>query len=690
MGDSQIRQQQGRVARVLLDSPLPQLDHLFDYLIPDEWAETALPGVRVKVPFRSAGRVATGYLIERTDQADFSGKLSPIESVVSPARVLTEEIWQLARSVADRSAGGASDVIRLAVPARQARVEKAHLARAAVAEAGDLPAEHLPGEHLPGEQSAVPPAERSSGPAHGDTLVTGYESGLVEGAIVAGQRIALGVIPLLHQLTDGPHAGLWIGHWALTLAEAAVQTLHLGHSAIIAVPDYRDQEQVHAALLSLIPEERIVRVDARQANADRYRGFLRLLGDDAVVVIGNRSAVYAPAPQLGLIAVWDDGSSLHAEPLAPYAHARDVALVRQEQRGCALIVAGHTRTTDTQRLVELGWFTQIAPERAYQPRVIPTGELDERSGPAGAARIPSLAWREATEALKLGPVLVQVARPGYAPLLACRTCREPARCTACAGPLGLTHPTAAPSCGWCGALAAGWRCRECSSTEYSLVSIGTTRTAEELGRAFPGVRVVVSDGDHPMQRVGANPALVIATRGAEPIAAGGYRAVILLDGPRMLARENLRVAEDCLRSWSNTAAFAAPRAPIILAGVGGAVAHALATWQQPAFARAELADRAELRFPPIVRLASVTGAEEQVNEAVDQLAAAGHTDILGPVTHPDGVRAIVRTDYGRAADVARILRASVIHNAKSRRPAGKGAYRPMNTLRVRFDDPDLL
>src|SRR5690606_13943615 len=96
-------------------------------------------------------------------------------------------------------------------------------------------------------------------------------------------------------------------------------------------------------------------------------------------------------------------------------------------------------------------------------------------------------------------------------------------------------------------------------------------------------------------------------RGAEPIAAGGYRAVLLLDGERMLARESLRVGEDCLRWWANAIALAAVGAPSVLVGVGGPLAGALATWQLADYARSELADRRRLRFPPAVRVATVTG-----------------------------------------------------------------------------------
>ncbi|WP_457851617.1 primosomal protein N' family DNA-binding protein, partial [Clavibacter michiganensis] len=126
------------VVRVMVDSPLPQLDRLFDYAVPEALRATCVPGVRVRVPLRSAGRVADGYVVEMGDGQGYDGALSEVEQVVSPLPVLRQEIWALAREVADRQAGTASDVIRLAVPPRQVRVEKAHLA--ALADAAAEPA----------------------------------------------------------------------------------------------------------------------------------------------------------------------------------------------------------------------------------------------------------------------------------------------------------------------------------------------------------------------------------------------------------------------------------------------------------------------------------------------------------------------------------------------------------------------
>ncbi|WP_104192777.1 hypothetical protein [Cryobacterium sp. Y82] len=680
----------GLVARVLIESPLPQLDHLFDYGVPAELVGEVAAGMRVKVPFRSGGRVVDAYVIElfdpravrsesaRETDVAFRGALSPLDSLVSTAVVLTPAVWTLARRLADRAAGNASDIIRLAVPPRQVRVEKAWLAaRVVISELGnraDLSTTAAP--------TTPPAAIVLATPAF-----VGYPTGRLDSAIMEHHRVAVAAIPELVQLADGRT----VGRWAQTLAELAVATVGTGQSAILCVPDFRDQDQVQAVLDQLAPTVPLCRVDARQPNPDRYRAFLACLEPVPRIILGNRSAVYAPAHELGLIAVWDDGDPLYTEPLSPYVNTRDAALVRQQDSDCGLVLLGHSRSVETQRLVELGYLAEVSPAADRHPRIIPTDYQSEPDQQARVARIPSAAWQAAREALAHGPVLVQVASPGYAPMLACQTCKKAARCTHCQGPLGLKSASAVPSCRWCGALAAGWTCTHCTGTKLRVVTLGTGRTAEELGRAFPGARVIVADGEHTIQTLGAQPALVIATRGAEPVPTGGYRAILILDGERMLARESLRVAEDCLRWWANAAALAAPGAPVLLAGVGGGLARALNSWRPDIFAASELADRRQLRFPPAVRVASVTGTAADVDAALADLGAVAGLDILGPVdTEAPLVRAVVRFGYARGDEVAHALKAAVVRNAAKRRKPKSGSFQPAPTLKVRFDDPELI
>lgn len=643
------------VARVMIDSPLPQLDRLFDYALPHEGGDAIVAGVRVKVPLHN--RMATGFVVELAPPGEYTGELSAIEAIVSPVAVLAPEVWALARRLADRAAGTASDVIRLAVPKRQARVEKVWSTR---------------GEAEP--PSVVTPVEDLA-----------YGPGALHDLVATQARVAVSAVPRPVELAGGA----WVGHWAVTLAAAASQALAAGGSAILCVPDYRDQDQLLAALHAVLPADRVVQLDAKQSDPDRYRALLACRGDVPLAIVGTRAVLFAPAARLALTVVWDDGDPLHAGLLSPHLHDRDVALVRQEQQGGALVFAAHSRSTDVERLVEIGFLRELAPTRVSTPKVVPTAQLIGQDPAAALARIPSVAWREATQALARGPVLVQVARPGWAPRLACAECGQSARCGVCDGPLGSRTRTSTPHCGWCGALAADWHCTTCEGTGLRFIGQGAGRTADDLGRAFPNTRIIVVDGDRPQLEVGHEPALVIATRGAEPIARGGYRAVLLLDGERMMARESLRVAEDCLRLWSNAAALAAPGSPVVLVGVGGPVASALATWRQPTFAASELAERRSLRFPPAVRVATVTGAAASVDHAIAAVSDLDGVDVLGPVEREGGdVRAIVRFDYAVGTAITAALRTEVIRAATSRRrrAAGGGDRPAPPTLRVRCDD----
>ncbi len=650
---------------MLIDSPLPQLDRLFDYAVPAEFVERAVPGVRVKVPLRTLGRVVDGFIVEVDDEESTERALSDLEEIPSDAVVLTPATYTLARKVADRAAGSACDILRLVIPKRQVRVEKAWLA---------------------GDEVPAPVVTDDARTAALDRLAE--FPGLAD-ALLADERILIDA-PAHPEVTAD---GSTVGAWARLLAAAAATVLASGRSVVLVVPDHRDQDALATALREVVPEDAVARVDARQTGPARYRAFLRTLEDAPCIVLGNRSAVYAPV-RAGLVAIWNDGDPLLDEPLAPYVHARDAALVRQELTGGALLLAGHTRSADAERLVSIGYVREVVAARRYTPRVVLSSTSEtERPG----ARVPSAAFRAAREALATGPVLVQVSRPGYAPVLVCADCRRPARCTHCSGPLFARARGVTPVCRWCGRTAHAWTCGTCGSEKFRLASSGSERTADELGRAFPDTRVIISDGDHPVLEVSDQPALVIATRGAEPVAAGGYAAVLLLDGDRMLMADDLRIAESCLRWWSDAAALAKRGAPIHLVAVTGAVARALATWTQPAFARTELAERAPLRMPPTVRVAVITGDADRVDgavaavrEAVPDLPAEA---VLGPVRIDDpdvpSARALVRFDYGVGTRVSSALRGAVVQAAlKSRRVKGRAAR---TTLRVRLDvaDPQL-
>ena len=253
------------------------------------------------------------------------------------------------------------------------------------------------------------------------------------------------------------------------------------------------------------------------------------------------------------------------------------------------------------------------------------------------ARLPTLAWRTARDRrCETGPVLVQVPRAGYLPGLACADCRAPARCDACRGPLahrrrpGARRPAA--GAGW---PATGWACPSCDGRRLRATVVGAGRTAEELGRAFPGVPVRPAAAATPCsQRVGPEPALVVATPGAEPVADGGYAAALLLDGWALLARPDLRAAEEALRRWTAAAALVRPGPDggtvVLLADAAAPAVQALVRWDPSGFADRELAERAGLRLPPAARMASLTGTPDALAGFLGRRPAAAGRRGAGP------------------------------------------------------------
>ncbi len=670
------------VARVAVDVALAHLDRPFDYRVPTHLDAAAVPGVRLRVRF--AGRLVDGYLLERVAASGHEGPLAWIDKVVSAEPVLTAEVAKLCRAVAERYAGVLADVLRLAVPPRHARVEAEPAARGpgspaepiAAAPGGsaqDVPEPAVPEPAVPDpalSDPAVPepavPEPALSEPAVPDPAVPvpavaepharephvpvpDRSARDVPASTAGWERYAHGAA-LIDALAAGRVAhAVWQAlpgeAWAARLAEAAAASLGSGRGALLVVPDQRDVEALVAACTARFGAAEVVALTAELGPAERYRRWLAVRRGQVRVVVGTRSAVFAPVERLGLLAVWDDGDDLHSEPRAPYPHVRDVLVLRAHQAGAALLVGGFGRTAEAQLLVESGWARGVVAERgavrAAMPRITALGESDgqlARDPDTRAARLPGVAFEAARAALGAGrPVLVQVPRSGYLPWLSCESCRETARCRHCAGPLGLARgadpradPRAGPGagglpqCRWCGRVDSAFRCAACGGRRLRAGVVGAGRTAEELGRAFAGTTIRTSGGGAPvLVEVAGGPALVVATPGAEPRAVGGYGAALLLDGWAMLSRPDLRVAEETLRRWLAASALVIPHTDggrvVVMADSADLTVQALVRWDPVGHAAAELAARAEVGFPPAVRMAAVEGTAAAVAEVLGEL-----------------------------------------------------------------------
>ncbi|WP_067890518.1 primosomal protein N' [Nocardia vaccinii] len=719
------------------------LDRDFDYLVPAEMDELAQPGVRVRVRF--SGRLVDGFLLERLERSDHTGTLMRLERVVSGERVLTPEILRLITAVAARYAGTRADVLRLAIPPRHARTEAgpAHpkKGRAAKEESAAETAPEImvvadPATRLDASSSAEP-AVTSDASAEHDSADPNGTAGMDVSQLPEWSRYRHGA-SFLSALAagKGPRAA-WQAlpgeDWARRLAEMAAVVAEGGRGVVVLVPDQRDLDRVLAACTELVGEA-AVGLAAGLGPSARYRRWLAALRGTARIVVGTRSSVFAPVPDLGLIVIWDDGDDTFAEPRSPYPHAREVAMLRAHESGAAFVAGGFARTAEIQAVVDSGWAHDLVADRAvvrqYAPRISAPGDSDvalERDPVARAVRIPAVAFTAARKALAAGdPVLVQVPRRGYVPALSCARCRTPARCRHCNGPLALPgEPAAArpagevarqgsarelgvalsrsrseevahsPRCRWCGRTDAAFRCGACGARALRAVVIGAARTAEELGRAFPGVPIRGSGGATVLDSVSEGPQVVVSTIGAEPSAPGGYGVALLLDGWALLGRADLRAAEDALRRWMSAAALVRSTGQVIvMAEPSLPTVQALVRWDPVTHAEFELAARAEVRFPPAVRLAALDGTTGSIAELLGETQLPDGVEVLGPVPLPPGARTpfsageapaeiermILRADRDRATALSRALTAAL---------AVRSTRRSVDPLRVQIDPIDI-
>ena len=293
-------------ARVALESPLPQLDRLFDYEIPAE-LEVNL-GCRVVVPFGNSTK--DGFVVEFSETTDWVGKVAKIAEVVSPLEVLTKPTYELVRAVADRQATSFGDVVGSAIPVRAVRAEKAWLATSKSTDAIEVP-------------------------------------------ILEAPKLA----KLAARIVE-PRNEKWLDE----LLGSSLAALRAGKSAIVALPDFRDIERFIAHTERHECAQLVIRY-SQTGRTQAYEAFLQALGATGSprIIVGSRSVLYAPV-DAGAIYVWDDGDQSHLDQQSPYASSREIALIRQKLTDCELAFFSHSRSVEVQRLVEIGYLTESSSD----------------------------------------------------------------------------------------------------------------------------------------------------------------------------------------------------------------------------------------------------------------------------------------------------------------------------------------
>ncbi len=614
-------------ARIVFQSPLPALNREFEYSVPDSLRQDVRVGQRVKVHF--AGQSKEGFIVSLVNEPTFKGKLSQVIEIVSPIPVLQPHIYELLQAIAARQCCSVGELLPNAIPKRSVRVEKSF--------------------------SANPPSDKH---------------------VVSGSRYAELVSAVANEVSGVPN-------FVARIRDLASKYFEENQSVIICVPDFRDLGRVKEALTEVIPKDALLEVDSNDVGSQRYLSFLQQQTDDTKVVIGTRNVMYSPISADAAIIVWDDGDQSHQDQQSPYLNTREIALIRQDLFSSPLHFLSHSRSTEIQRLVNIGYL-EDSKSSAWKPKIA----LSDGRG------LDGMAFKLIKRALESGPVLVQVASPGSARSLYCADCSERSMCIGCNGPLWL-NSKGQIVCRWCGQMNLEFVCRSCGHKALRQSGAGSTKWVEQLGKSFPGVsvrEVTAQTSDHTVPN---RPSIVVCTAGIEPIALGGYAGVVLLDCAVQLNHDSLKAPEDALRSWLNAISFMRSTGEAVAVGVSEEVSKALSLGQIRETLSEMLKERELLGFPPTRRFLSGTGSREVVEELamtlsnIEGLRVLGIADSVGNAAEGD-VRLVASFAYAQGGEVSTLVRdflASV--SSKQTRTSAKSG-RSIRPLSVKFDDPRVI
>ena len=553
------------IARVLVDTGVFHLDQEFDFLVPEELSEMAIPGVSVRVPFN--GRKCDGLIVGRANSSAHIGRMQYIDKVNNETALLTSSVLNLSRAVARKYASTVMDVLRFAIPVAMNNVKEVTPVRS---------------DQKPINEDLI----RYYPKSYFDSLKSGETSHVIWTPLPATEPFEL--IAEFCKIRDG--------------------------NVLILVPDAKSVERCLSIFLASGIGKTILTWSSELTKSQRYSNYLQILNGNVQIVIGVRGAIFLPIQDLSLIIVWDEGNDNFSEIRSPGWHAREVAIERTRQQGCALILGSFSPSLVSTSYVLAGWLKPLQPPREtfreFSPRF---NGISELSSPDQRGRISSKAWKTIQKGLQSGPVLIQVPLRGYIRSLVCQKCANHARCQ-CGGKLIIASVKKNIVCGLCGVFQSDWQCNYCAGKTFRHSGIGDERTLEEIGKAFPGVTIRSSNQSSMILDEVRGPCIVLATPGSEPRATNGYSAIVFLDSRIFLERATVNAEEQARLNWFSISALAAKNAEVFLDVVAtDPNFQALLRWDPWHSASRDLMERSDLQLPPQFKAVSVIGPHSDIH-----------------------------------------------------------------------------
>jgi primosomal protein N' (replication factor Y) len=382
-------------------------------------------------------------------------------------------------------------------------------------------------------------------------------------------------------------------------------------------------------------------LDASLPRTDRYFNFLQVATGAAQIVIGTRSAIFAPVANLQTIIVFREGSESHYERRTPGWNVRDVAIIRSQLASVDLTFAGFAPSSELSLLIE----NEVIALKGKRAKIDATaypqfqGEL-----------LPDRIFTPIRSALARGSVLFLVPRKGYSQAISCAACRNIALCE-CGGRIYFGGPEKGFICSLCNITTPEWSCKWCKKSSANLLGRGNLRYAHEIGRAFPGFPVVSSDATNVVHEIENQHSIVLATAGMAPLVKGGYQAVVILEGDSLFSQLDLRAQERAREAIMQSASLLSSNGKVLVViDSAHPIVAALSRWNLSPLLARELREREQTQLPPLVHAVILEIAHSDTSTFVSGINASikdgrvpNSTRILGPTRMDDQSSRVILT-----------------------------------------------
>ncbi|NQT86496.1 primosomal protein N' [bacterium] len=686
-------------AQVALNLPVADA---YDYAVPAKLQARLQPGMRVRVPF--GRREVVGYCVRLTDATDVpAARLKAILALVDDEPLVDAHMLDLTRWVAGYYACGWGEALEAALPAGvrhgitsrtirlvepvlhgpelaaqivelrgQTRTRKRAAILEALASADGVMTPRDLAELAGCSVSTVDAASKAGQVRYRLEQVTEHPVDDVEPEtpkpieLTAEQRIALvmirkkreagfGVI-LLHGVTGSGKTEIYLRAIADVVAE--------GKQAIVLVPEISLTPQTIRRFKARF--DRLAVLHSHLTAGQRYEQWLTIHRGQADVVIGPRSAVFAPTRRLGMIVVDEEHSNTFKQENAPRYHARDVAAVRAQRLGALVILGSATPALESYANARRGRYTMVSLRRRVLGLEMPpmelvdmTSEIRERHGYHFLSRRLERLMHEALDSD--AQVLLFLNRRGFSTLVFCPRCQHALTCPRCNVPMVYHRKRHLALCHYCNEqLPPTGICPACRGAEMLHFGAGTERIEDEIAGKFPSYPVVRMDSDTTRGRSAHQELLDRFRSGAARILVGTQMIAKGLDFPQItlvgvisadtaLYQPDFRAAERTFQLVEQVAGRAGRglrggRVVVQTTNPQHLSLVCAAKHDYLGFAEAEMKNRHELGYPPFGHLLRVLiigpdrkKVEQRAGEMEGVLARLPESDrftILGPVECP--------------------------------------------------------